>query len=190
MNLIASPSPGAAVAVSPGATFPLHSLDDCMSLFNEAYVVVRKLNEDLRDVCRRYFEQQQAVQFDRLQAARGARREAIQSTFSGEQARGWTGIVAGVFGAGAAAAGPVSSASAQGLGRAGDGIAGVYAAGQQRDAQGAQLLGDMYGMVAEQRTRQMNELADEAATASRRMAELQRGLVEAHRNLAAAVRNG
>ena len=190
MNLIASSAPGTAAAVSPGAIFPLHSLDDCMSLFNEAYLAVRKLNEDLRDVCRLQPVELRHLLLLEIPAARGARREAIQSTFSGEQARGWTGIVAGVFGAGAAAAGPVASASVQGLGRAGDGIAGVYAAGQQRDAQGAQLLGDMYGMVADQRTRQMNELADEAATASRRMAELQRGLVEAHRNLAAAVRNG
>lgn len=184
------PSSTGVAAAAPTSSFDIRSLDDVMGLFNEAYTAVRRMNEELRDVCRRYFEHQQAVLFEKQQAVRGARQEAIRSTYSGEFARGLTGILTGGLCAGAAAVGPITSASVQGLGKSGDGIAGAYAAGQQRNAQGAQLLGDMYGAVTEQRVRQISSLADEAASASRRMSELQRGLVDAHRSLAAAIRNG
>ncbi|MGF6401554.1 secreted effector protein SseD [Pseudomonas frederiksbergensis] len=145
---------------------------------NDIIILMKKMNTDMRDTMRGFHSDMQKMGFDKQVLAFETKQDGIDSTYKGAMAGAISQIASGGFSLlGGARGSAVASALGTGAGKASEGIGGVVAAGNSRDGQQTQVLGDFFASAAESFAKILSTAAETAAEASRQLRDVTRELV-------------
>lgn len=163
--------------------------DGSIATLQELIARLQKIGGEMRDMERAFGGAMQRVLFDKQLLALDTKRKAIDETFSASMASSIAQAVGGavsMFGAGSGS--QIGTSAADGLSKAGQGIAGVASAGMTRDAQESQLLGEFQTQVADQVDKSLATTINRAREASEQMRASTQALTTLHGQLTSAVR--
>ncbi|RKT98652.1 pathogenicity island effector protein [Burkholderia sp. Nafp2/4-1b] len=163
--------------------------DGPIAMIEQLKAKLKKIFSDMYDLERTFNETMQRIAFDRQICTIETKRSAIAQNFDAAMATAVGQLVGGAVGAlGAASGRQLVGMAADGLSKAGQGIAGIANASLVRGAQQTQLQGDFEGQSSERVQKELESTVSRALDASRQMRDALRELVTLQGQIAAAVR--
>ena len=191
---VSTVTPMAATGASnaPDVRPPSHATDEgALASINDLMLLVQKMNAQMRDINRRFVETQSVVEFSFQKAWFESKTEAIDKEFASGLLRGFAQIGEGAFSVlGAASGDPAMSAGLQGAGKTSEGMAGVLAAGIDRDAKQLEVGAELEMAAMKQNADEIAKAIQRAQDASNAMQQVTSQLVTLAGNMFAAVRLG